>query len=245
MSYEKLGFTSGQTLKAEHLNHMEEGIANAGGVTSWNDLEDKPFGESSGEVVLFDGTAVDGDTLKIKSLLELGKEYIVVFDGVTYNLVAFDDDGFTTIGASYSSDFSEYDFSACNDNGEVTVFFVDSNEHSLRISTMGQVVKPIDEKYMPDSIKSFTSVVLVSIDFDTQTLSHTPAEIVAMAEQGKTVLFGTTGTAFNTRLVNGVLYAVSVAVGIDDDGVVARAFIFDQHGKLAATDDYSLSATKK
>jgi hypothetical protein len=26
MSYNKLGFTSGQTLKAEHLNHMEEGI---------------------------------------------------------------------------------------------------------------------------------------------------------------------------------------------------------------------------
>ena len=26
MSYEKLGFTSGQTLKAEHLNYMEEGI---------------------------------------------------------------------------------------------------------------------------------------------------------------------------------------------------------------------------
>lgn len=29
MSYEKLGFESGQKLKAEHLNHMEEGIANA------------------------------------------------------------------------------------------------------------------------------------------------------------------------------------------------------------------------
>lgn len=29
MSYNKLGFTSGQKLKAEHLNHMEEGIANA------------------------------------------------------------------------------------------------------------------------------------------------------------------------------------------------------------------------
>lgn len=43
MSYNKLGFTKGQTLKAEHLNHMEEGIANAGGVSSWNDLTDKPI----------------------------------------------------------------------------------------------------------------------------------------------------------------------------------------------------------
>lgn len=31
MSYEKLGFVKGQKLKADHLNHMEDGIANAGG----------------------------------------------------------------------------------------------------------------------------------------------------------------------------------------------------------------------
>lgn len=51
MSYEKLGFVSGQTLKAEHLNHMEEGIANACGnggsavvgEVSWDDLKNKPF----------------------------------------------------------------------------------------------------------------------------------------------------------------------------------------------------------
>lgn len=29
MAYEKLNFTAGQVLKADHLNHMEEGIANA------------------------------------------------------------------------------------------------------------------------------------------------------------------------------------------------------------------------
>lgn len=29
MSYEKLGFEKGQVLKAEHLNHMEDGIVNA------------------------------------------------------------------------------------------------------------------------------------------------------------------------------------------------------------------------
>lgn len=45
MSYEKLGFTSGQKLMADHLNHMEEGIANAVGASSWNNLSDKPFGE--------------------------------------------------------------------------------------------------------------------------------------------------------------------------------------------------------
>lgn len=32
MSYEKQNFVNGQKLKAEHLNHMEEGIAKASGV---------------------------------------------------------------------------------------------------------------------------------------------------------------------------------------------------------------------
>ena len=47
MSYEKLGFEKGQVLKAEHLNHMEDGIANAGGVgfeywkgnVTWNNTD--------------------------------------------------------------------------------------------------------------------------------------------------------------------------------------------------------------
>lgn len=62
MSYNKLGFTSGQTLKAEHLNHMEEGIANAGGVSSWNDLTDKPFGEEISLVSEPLHIVWDGDT---------------------------------------------------------------------------------------------------------------------------------------------------------------------------------------
>lgn len=48
MSYEKLGFTSGQTLKADHLNHIEDGFKNI----SWNDLTDKPFGESGANIVI-------------------------------------------------------------------------------------------------------------------------------------------------------------------------------------------------
>lgn len=63
MSYNKLGFIKGQTLKAEHLNHMEEGIANV----SWNDLTDKPFGESVSY----------GDTLSI-NLDALSSEDVVM-----------------------------------------------------------------------------------------------------------------------------------------------------------------------
>lgn len=63
MSYEKQNFVDGQILTAEHLNHMEQGIADASPVktvndtapdengnvklpaTSWGDLPDKPFTE--------------------------------------------------------------------------------------------------------------------------------------------------------------------------------------------------------
>lgn len=69
MSYNKLGFTSGQTLKAEHLNHMEDGIAKAT-TPSWNDLADKPFYSELVEgAPEFNGDLTD-------------KEYIDVGDGI-------------------------------------------------------------------------------------------------------------------------------------------------------------------
>ena len=41
MAYEKQFFEDGQVLKAEHLNHMEEGFENL----AFEDLKDKPFGD--------------------------------------------------------------------------------------------------------------------------------------------------------------------------------------------------------
>ena len=52
MSYEKLGFTKGQILKADHLNHIEEGIAKASSL-SWNDLTNKPEELSESELLIW------------------------------------------------------------------------------------------------------------------------------------------------------------------------------------------------
>ncbi len=83
MSYNKLGFTSGQTLKAEHLNHMEEGIANAGGVTSWNDLEDKPFEELPPAFdIQWDGVIGDRFALDLSSFGFLNTYFVKVSDEV-------------------------------------------------------------------------------------------------------------------------------------------------------------------
>lgn len=61
MSYNKLGFTKGQTLKAEHLNHMEDGIANV----SYNDLTDKPFYDETPAPITFDGNIDDKEVLAL------------------------------------------------------------------------------------------------------------------------------------------------------------------------------------
>ena len=76
MSYEKLGFVSNQILKAEHLNHMEDGIAKAcsgggaGGTISWNDLTDKPFYEETTTTV-GDTLTWDGNTDGLACALDL------------------------------------------------------------------------------------------------------------------------------------------------------------------------------
>ena len=50
MAYEKQNFENGQVLKAEHLNHIEDGIVNQ----SYNDLKDKPFGEFYGDTLTWE-----------------------------------------------------------------------------------------------------------------------------------------------------------------------------------------------
>ena len=55
MSYEKLGFVKGQVLKADHLNHMEDGIANAAPKGNFmvyiNPEEHEPYAYDSNEFV--------------------------------------------------------------------------------------------------------------------------------------------------------------------------------------------------
>lgn len=83
MSYEKLGFTSGQTLKAEHLNHMEDGIANAGG-GSWNDLADKPFGETTPKFdIKWDGNATEKEMIDL-SIVGASNMYLVKVNDDVY-----------------------------------------------------------------------------------------------------------------------------------------------------------------
>ena len=124
MSYNKLGFTSGQTLKAEHLNHMEEGIANAGS-TSWDNITDKPsylpVMETSIAYILPETQLIaDGDGqfrgTELVEGIEVENTYVVTYNGVEYTCEAEQVDaggmiytGLGNIGAAFGTP---------NENGE-------------------------------------------------------------------------------------------------------------------------------
>lgn len=68
------------------------------GVTSWNDLTDRPFGEPIGERAIIENIAVPASGIEISSLaLTAGQEYTVIWNDTRYeNVVAElleDDDG--------------------------------------------------------------------------------------------------------------------------------------------------------
>ena len=129
MSYNKLGFTSGQTLKAEHLNHMEEGIANV----SWNDLTDKPFYDETPAPIVWDGNKEgyevaealnpSGDTLflvKVSDCVFTAADLI----GATFSGVMN--------GSAYSSVVAEGQFIV---NNEDTIVWGDLNLISTSVTT--------------------------------------------------------------------------------------------------------------
>ena len=208
MSYEKLGFVSGQTLKAEHLNHMEEGIANAGGVSSWDELADKPFYSEIVEgAVPFDGDLTDkeyydmGDFIIVKMSDDiLTEEQLIGSTAVVkHNIQDLGATGDTTVEFIIAADFvhkqeldsscfmimamSELevpavivlkgDLSAALGvsipEGTYFVYIPMDEEYCYThylscINGMKEVIVPIDEKFVPNSIVRYDELPSVIID---------------------------------------------------------------------------------
>lgn len=177
MSYNKLGFTKGQTLKAEHLNHMEEGIANV----SWSDLTDKPFGEV---VETINSITWDGN-FEGKDVVSMGGGYVSIkvsdaaitaadMIGGSYTLTLINSDipdetfvidesmitpvtdGLSIIGEQghvVVVDKDEVDFNGIIFTKGIYFLFVDgvfyASNLTLSSSIEGLVTKKIDEKYLP------------------------------------------------------------------------------------------------
>ena len=148
----------------------EGGGSGEGGVSSWNDLEDKPFSEELGMVALFDEQEVTG--FQIHSVYQLpfkaftpspfllipGETYQVKWKGLTWTCTAIDGDdvipGAAGIGNGYlfgqpdtGEPFAIFTFATTNELGICPLD--GSASVTVGIFREGMVVTPLDAKYLP------------------------------------------------------------------------------------------------
>lgn len=170
MSYNKLGFTKGQVLKAEHLNHIEEGIANAGGASSWNDLADKPFDVEQDEAVILE-CMIDTDTQSVSPMdivgpaiyrvsfdltglepLDAGQEYVVIWNKKSYTCTAkfTENIPFAVIGdTELSEGFASTGepFLIVFDVNFAIILTTEAGQYPVTVKR-SQVIKKLDNKYL-------------------------------------------------------------------------------------------------
>lgn len=127
MAYEKQTWTTGEVITQEKLNHMEDGIANAGGDAGYECVETKTelFNETVATTVQWEGATPQG-TISNTPLINTN-DISVSFEGVEYELTNIGDSGNKVFGADYNSSY-QIDFS-------VYPFRIESNSYGTNIST--------------------------------------------------------------------------------------------------------------
>lgn len=154
----------------DELNRLPSG----GGVTSWNDLTDKPFGTEIGMVEVLGETMANGETLgQICSKpfgFVLGKTYLVNWSGTSYECVAkevymTDGEGDEAVEVHVGLGVETDVFVIADASPEIQELFgrpgfitikavVDDDfTVTLSIHTEGEIVKTIEPKYLPESLQ--------------------------------------------------------------------------------------------
>lgn len=227
------------------------GGSGGGGVSSWNDLTDKPFGEEVAEAEIIPETMLEelsgaGGVSGSAGFgvctnpVEVGKQYTVYLDSGSYEAVCELRPEYGNlpclVGETFDVVFIGGEFE-CNDQ---------LNGTSIRVTGEVETIKPIDEKYLPDSVKGGGGdIVVVSISLETMMLSHTPDEIEAMQVEGKLVLCNLTGTTFYCITANGEKHAYTNKLMKNSDGISLTVVKFDNDGRLVGQETYLLTANKQ
>lgn len=187
----------------------KEAFANAGGgVTSWNDLTDKPFGEEVGERVdILDEITTEGKTstsgnsvfytLKqynyhdiTDNPFEEGEMYSVVFDGTVFKCECkyewADGVGYYYLSSNGNLFTSDAEFGlAFNDMNSRLEFYVPTTDvHTVLVYQQDITITPLDPKYLP------VMTVNVNVDaevYDAGSCDKSFAEIKAHLDAGGSV----------------------------------------------------------
>lgn len=157
-------------MKAEHLNHIEEGIANAGGASSWNDLADKPFDVEQDEAVILE-CMIDTDTQSASPMdisgpaiyrmsfgltglepLDAGQEYVVIWNKKSYTCTAkfmenipFAGIGDTELSEGFAS--TGEPFLIVFDVNFAIILTTEAGQYPVTVKR-SQVIKKLDNKYL-------------------------------------------------------------------------------------------------
>ena len=148
------------------------------GASSYNELEDKPFGEEIKE------NTVTGSNMTLPNFpaFAVGDTVNVTVDGVEYSLVAYKDE--TIIIGDSSDDLAmqrgELGWQIWCDSTEV--HFYSEYEHTVSYSY--QTVKTIDPKYLPETTGGGQFVVTFAHGDDGYTIDKTREEIAQAVEAG-------------------------------------------------------------
>lgn len=171
MSYEKLGFVSGQKLKAEHLNHIEEGIANAG-ESDWNASEgeagyilNRTHYEKIEIVEVLPETTI-ASTASQPAMLDNsftpqdGKIYIVNLNGKEYTCAAGNFQEVCYIGnislLMPSLENTNEPFFIFKNEDMLIILVVDgTTEQTISIIEKSIIIQKLDKKYMPSHDHSY------------------------------------------------------------------------------------------
>jgi hypothetical protein len=136
----------------------------AGGASSWNDLTDKPFGEEVRHGALVDSQTAEvndgySELYNVYGIFKEGNTYTIVFDGVTYECVAWYHNGYDAIVVGNGT-FVEADgigedvpFAIGGYASDCTAYLNASNgTHTVEVQGEYWVTKKIDENYLPNDV---------------------------------------------------------------------------------------------
>ncbi len=145
---------------------MQKMAKTSGGATSWNDLTDKPFYE---EVQV--GTIIENQTVEIvdgyasiygaNAVIEVGKTYTIVFDGETYECIAWvlDMDGMSVISigngelGGVDGIGEDVPFVICTVGTSAEIYATDGT-HTVEVTGMAAMVHAIDSKFLPSAMEN-------------------------------------------------------------------------------------------
>ena len=202
--------------------------AGSGGVTSWNDLTDKPFGTVEKEGYILPETDLldiaDVELFLLNPLAGspiLGETYIVIYDGVEYNCVAqeIEEDYLRFIGlGSTDGTAAEYPFTialmpdgftvdALTVYGFIQPIVEPTTSTMVSVYGKGEFTETIDEKYLPTSIPQivFIDIALTSDGMGLQLTNGSFYTVHAAFMNGNSVF-----ARMSIDGVNGMFTCVSV-----------------------------------